>query len=51
MGGDTWAILCSNLNLEWSQKFKSLGNTYDIDNFNNVADLIIELKIKEIYRN
>ena len=45
---DSRTILCPNMNLEWSQKFISLGITYNIEDFDNITDQNIEEKIKEI---
>ena len=49
--GDNRAIPCKDLNLKWTQEFVSLGITYDIDNFDNITDLIINLKKTQKYRN
>ena len=38
------------MNLEWSQKFTSLGIIYDINNFSNITDQNIDGKIKEIQK-
>ena len=48
--GDNRTTLCEDLNLDWSQEFVSLGITYNIDNFENISDINIELKIKEIQK-
>ena len=50
LGGwrDNGVILCSDLNLDWTQEFTSLGIKYNIKNFNKITDLNIETKIEEI---
>ena len=47
---DSRTILCQNMNLEWSQKFTSLGILYDINNFSRITDQNIDGKIKEIQK-
>ena len=47
---DSRTILCQNMNLEWSQKFTSLGILYDINNFSKITDQNIDGKIKEIQK-
>ena len=50
LGGwrDNGVILCPDLNLDWTQEFTSLGIKYNINNFNKIADIDIEIKIEEI---
>ena len=42
------AKFCDELNLDWTNEFISLGIEYNVDDFNNIADLNINNKIKEI---
>ena len=44
------AILCKDLNLDWTQEFVSLGITYNIEKFENITDLNINLKKIEIQK-
>ena len=46
--GDDRTILCKDLNLEWTTKFDCLGISYDVENFDNIADENISKKINEI---
>ena len=48
--GDNGAILCEDLQLDWTQEFISLGITYNIDKFDNITELNIAAKIKEIQK-
>ena len=48
--GDNRIILCKDLKLDWTQEFTALGITYNINNFNNIANLNIELKILDIQK-
>ena len=40
--------LCTDLKLDWTQQFTSLGIKYDVHNMDRIADQNIEDKIKEI---
>ena len=48
--GDNRTILCKDLKLEWTQEFVSLGITYNIDKFDDITDLNINLKKIEIQK-
>ena len=48
VGGWGDDILCNDLNLEWTSKFDCMGISYDINNFDAIADQNIEKKIIEI---
>ena len=52
LGGlrDNGITLCKELNLDWTQQFTSLGIVYDINKFNNITDLNIEIKLGEIHK-
>ena len=40
--------LCQELNLDWTQKFDSVGISYDMDRFHKITDSNIDKSIKEI---
>ena len=42
--------LCSDLHLDWTQEFSSLGINYNVNNLENITDLNIESKIGEIQK-
>ena len=42
--GDDRTILCKDLNLQWTTKFDCLGITYDVENFDQIADQNITKK-------
>ena len=46
--GDDRTTFCNDLNLQWTSKFELLGISYDLENFDQIADLNIEKKIIEI---
>ena len=41
---------CEELSLDWTNKFISLGIEYNIDDFNNITDININNKIREIQK-
>ena len=48
--GDSRDIYCSERNLIWTNKFVSLGITFDVDSIEKITEINIEQKIIEIHK-
>ena len=45
---DDRTTLCTDLNLQWTKEFDCLGITYDVEDFDQIADQKITKKLNEI---
>ena len=46
--GDDRTTLCNDLKLEWTQEFTSLGILYNLNEFDRITDINVQLKMTEI---